>query len=197
MGERIILTKQDNLVNALYKRLNKSYRPIDCELDLLGIDVNVKWVKHFITKEYLYTVSENNLALCLKSVMARIAKRSKKKKTKNRNWKNKETKYSFLRKSAKKSSSHSTVYVVLMWKGREKFIKVGMTTTSIEERFKTLPYNYKVVHSVDVDRLLLFEYEQALHGLCKKYKYRPSINFIGRTECYSIDAKKTILSLIG
>ena len=83
-----------------------------------------------------------------------------------------------------------------MWKGREKFLKVGMTTTSIEKRFRETPYSYKVIHSVDVDREILFEYEQAVHGTVRKYSYRPTIKFVGHTECYRMEAKTDILTLL-
>ena len=176
------------------KHLKTHNKPSKAELDALGLNVSGTWRIDFITIDKLLEIEYNFLKRYLYLVLKKKAKKRIKARKKKRNCGNNPVK--FLRKSAKKTSTHSTVYVVLMWKGREKFIKVGMTTTSIDKRFCNLPYNYKVIHSVDVEKSLLFEYEQAIHGLIKANRYRPTIKFGGHTECYTMDAKSKILSLL-
>lgn len=100
------------------------------------------------------------------------------------------------RNSKSTTNAEPKIYVILCWKGREKFLKVGMTTRSIENRFKEIPYKYKVIKFVEINQTELYEYEQAIHGLLRKHKYYPSIKFGGYTECYKMEAKNEILAYI-
>jgi len=102
-----------------------------------------------------------------------------------------------IRKSNISTTKKSKVYLILLWKGKEKFLKVGMTTQSLNTRFKDIPYKWKELRFVEVDSKMMYEYEQAIHGLMKKHKYRPTIKFGGYTECYTLEAKNQIIKLIG
>lgn len=126
----------------------------------------------------------------------REKKRLKNEERKRRREERKNGKY-FLEKESDKSERHPTVYLILMWYKKEKFLKVGMTRKTLKGRFRDVPYKWKVIHSVNVADNLLYAYEQAIHGLCKDLKHIPSMHFTGYTECYCMDAKNKILSIIG
>lgn len=121
--------------------------------------------------------------------------RNKKLKRKNQKLKQKSYRYKTVRKPAKNNADNSTVYLIQMWKGKEKFLKVGMTTKTVEQRFKDSPYEYKLLDTLEVANLWLFEYEQAIHALVKDFKHYPSIKFGGYTECYNMDALSKIKTL--
>lgn len=99
-------------------------------------------------------------------------------------------------KGIKYDGKNHTVYLILCWKGREKFLKVGMTTKTVEQRFRNIPYNWKMLSKSDVTPELLRKYEQAVHSELRKFKYRPSVKFDGYTECFTIEAKEIALRYV-
>lgn len=102
-----------------------------------------------------------------------------------------------LQRKACSNISGNKVYLILCWKGNEKFLKVGMTKGSLERRFKDIPYNWKEVTHTKVEGQWMFEFEQAIHGLMKKYRYYPNTKFVGYTECYKMEARDEILAFLG
>jgi len=87
------------------------------------------------------------------------------------------------------------IYIIECYNDNEIFIKVGYTTMKIKNRFYNLPYKYKVIKTVEINKMALFEYEQAIHNLVKEYKYYPKIKFDGYTECYNLNVLDSVLRL--
>ena len=78
---------------------------------------------------------------------------------------------------------------------QEKFIKIGKTYTSLEYRFKTVPYNWKLLYSIeDSDYKVICDFEKTLHKQFKHFRYAPRLPFSGKTECFTIDLKQHLYS---
>lgn len=101
-----------------------------------------------------------------------------------------------LKNSKVSSNKKCTVYVVMMWDKREKFIKVGLTTTTLDIRFSRIPYKWKEIATVEVLPSVVYTYEQSILKMMKRHKYRPCKKFGGYTECFKMDSKNEILALI-
>lgn len=84
------------------------------------------------------------------------------------------------------------VYVIICFNGDEKFIKIGRTFTTLEERFKgssQLPYDYYIVKEIicnDGKECCLLE--DKLKSILKDFKYIPLKDFGGKFECFLIDS---------
>lgn len=77
-------------------------------------------------------------------------------------------------------------YVVKLFNENERFIKIGISI-DIEQRFKNIPYNYKILKKgiFDLNKAWLIE-SQCLNLLySKKVKYKPKIMISGYTECFN------------
>lgn len=78
----------------------------------------------------------------------------------------------------------STLYKVELFNENESFIKFGITTKSINQRFKKIPYNYKVIKTVQGESGYIYNLENRVKRILKKYKYSPKIRFRGEGECF-------------
>lgn len=79
------------------------------------------------------------------------------------------------------------IYIIKCFNEKEIFIKIGRTTKSIKYRFSgNIPYNYKIIKTIEGDSKFIYEEEIRLHRLFKKYSYKPILNFSGETECFNI-----------
>jgi hypothetical protein len=76
------------------------------------------------------------------------------------------------------------LYKVLLFNDRESFIKIGITSKSIEKRLKGLPYNFKIIKYIEGDSGYIFDLENRIKKIFKKYSYTPEVRFKGETECY-------------
>ena len=95
---------------------------------------------------------------------------------------------------AKKSSN--TLYIIRCFNRVEGFIKIGLTTTSVRNRFLyKLPYSYEILKEIKGSPDFIYDKEKELHKLCKKYKYKPLISFAGESECFTLNCL-SILNLI-
>lgn len=80
------------------------------------------------------------------------------------------------------------VYLIECWNENEKFYKIGRTFLTIKNRFKSLPYNYKVIKIITFNKnesRECCEYETNLKNKNKMNKYKPKINFGGKEECFT------------
>jgi hypothetical protein len=84
-----------------------------------------------------------------------------------------------------KFSKTSKLYKVRLYNEYESFIKIGITTKSIEERFKSIPYNLEIIKIIEGNSSYIFDLELKTKSLFKKYRYKPLISFKGETECYN------------
>mgnify|MGYP000445173801 CR=1 FL=1 len=102
--------------------------------------------------------------------------------------------YKKKRKYKKKDTKESKLYLIRCYSNGEDFLKLGMTTKKVSERFKNnIPYKYEIIGVMPVEINIMLDYEQALHSLFKKYKYYPILEFSGYTECYTLEAKSEII----
>lgn len=85
-----------------------------------------------------------------------------------------------------KISKNSKLYKVRVYNDNESFIKIGITTKSVEHRFKFIPYNFEIIKIIEGDSSYIYDLELRTKRLFKKYSYKPLISFKGETECYKI-----------
>lgn len=98
-------------------------------------------------------------------------------------------------KCATKYTGKETVYLVRLLVGEETFIKVGITNTDPETRFRTC----QDVHLLETVATLEFKersdaktIEAYLHAKHKRHQFTPKVKFGGHTECFNIEALETI-----
>lgn len=81
------------------------------------------------------------------------------------------------------------VYIIRMFNSDEEFIKIGMTSTNIIERFKhsKLEYEWEVLKEIKGSPLFIYDKEIELHQKFSRFKYHPIHTFKGVSECFSLD----------
>lgn len=92
-------------------------------------------------------------------------------------------------------NSDPKLYIIKCFNKFEIFIKIGITSKSIYERFKTktlLPYSYETLKEIKGSPDFVFDKEHKLHKYLGKYKYYPKIHFDGETECFTLDCLKDL-----
>ena len=82
------------------------------------------------------------------------------------------------------------VYIIQCWNDEEEFYKIGKTYTNFIKRFgngntSKLPYNYKVLKTIEGSALYISNLEKELQMKNKDLKYIPMIKFGGMYECFS------------
>jgi len=83
-----------------------------------------------------------------------------------------------------KFCNNATLYKVRLYNENESFIKIGITTRSIEHRMKQIPYNYEILKTIEGKSDYIFDLENRYKRLYKENSYSPNIHFLGRTECF-------------
>lgn len=94
-------------------------------------------------------------------------------------WKNKGEK-------SKKFDSFK-VYIIECWNENERFYKIGRTFLKTKLRFtckNKMPYNYKIIKEIKGNAIEIFNLEIKLKKEISMYKYKPSIDFNGKYECF-------------
>jgi hypothetical protein len=89
-----------------------------------------------------------------------------------------------------------SLYLVELTDGDEKFLKVGVTTTTISRRFRQFYYTVKKVKLVKGTVSDIFKMETKVLQKFKKHSYKPKRFFSGHTECFDIQEKKRIIEYI-
>lgn len=80
----------------------------------------------------------------------------------------------------------ASVYVLEVTSSHEHFIKVGITTTSVNQRIRntrTTTYNIRTLFEQELPLFVAFELEQKLLAEFKQFVYTPGEHFPGNTEC--------------
>jgi hypothetical protein len=85
-----------------------------------------------------------------------------------------------------KLSPTAKLYKVRLYNDVESFIKIGITTKQIAQRFRNIPYKYEILKIVDGESDYIFDLENRTKRLFKKYSYKPLILFKGESECYKL-----------
>lgn len=100
----------------------------------------------------------------------------------NKGW----SRQAFVRLCNKNASGVATLYVLRCEKGTEKFYKVGITSRTVADRYSWgMPYEYKLLYEVRNTAAFIYDLERKLKKRLKAYNHKPSIDFEGRTECFS------------
>lgn len=97
------------------------------------------------------------------------------------------TRTNFKEKCIKNNNGLGILYVLECFNDSEKFIKIGITSLSVKERYRTnrdLPYAYRVIDEIVGDGGYIYDLEKELHKQHKQYQYTPELFFKGNTECF-------------
>lgn len=84
------------------------------------------------------------------------------------------------------------LYIIECFSKEESFVKIGITSQKIEQRFKRFnrfPYNYNIIYQKIDTAENIFNLEKKLHRFFKEDKYIPKALFRGSTECFNIKIK--------
>ena len=93
----------------------------------------------------------------------------------------------FTRHCKRNNNSLGTLYVIHCFNDSESFFKIGITSTSLKQRFKgsKIPYDYEILYEVNNRAEYIYDLEVRLLNMLKEFKYEPHRNFKGHTECIS------------
>ena len=93
-----------------------------------------------------------------------------------------------------------TFYIVEFYSDNEKFIKIGITTRNINERYQSRKqidrYCYEVIYEHQSTLIDCLETEQKLLKEFKEYRYDPIFQFEGSTECLQYEVLDGLLDII-
>lgn len=96
------------------------------------------------------------------------------------------TKTYFKNRCIKNNKGLGILYIIRCFNHKESFYKVGITSNSIESRFKSrMPYKYEVIHEVHREPIKVYDMEKELLRSLAYNKYQPLITFAGQTECFT------------
>lgn len=88
------------------------------------------------------------------------------------------------------------LYVILLEKGRESFIKVGRSF-DVEKRIKRIKeesgYHITIVKTLKSTHENVFRSEQLIHKTYKDYQYTPETYFEGITECFDKEIIESVV----
>lgn len=104
--------------------------------------------------------------------------------------------HEWVKMTQKYNKEKAILYLVELYDEDERFLKVGITTTSISKRFKELNYKIRKIKSVTSDIKTIFKLETKVLSTFKKKSYRPKQKFSGQTECFQLNSKKEIVEYI-
>lgn len=84
------------------------------------------------------------------------------------------------------------VYVIECYNNYERFIKIGKTFNTIDNRFDNsikMPYSWDIVKIYEGSPIDMCNLEKKLHKTFKELKYNPILPFDGSKECFYIQIK--------
>lgn len=97
------------------------------------------------------------------------------------------SKTSFRKRCLKNNNGLGILYVIKCFNDKEEFIKIGITSRSVEERFKyNFPYNFEILNIVQDFSDNIHTLETLIKSYYKNIKYIPLIHFEGHTECFKV-----------
>jgi len=94
----------------------------------------------------------------------------------------------FINNCKNNPNSDPKVYIINCFNNVEEFIKIGLISDTVFNRFKysRLPYEYKIIKEIKGSPEFIYKLEKSLHRKYEKFKYKPLISFCGETECFNI-----------
>lgn len=84
-----------------------------------------------------------------------------------------------------KNNGLGVIYLIECNSRDELFYKIGITSKTIKSRIVNIPYECTVLSYVRTSALNVFMTEKRIHKKLKAFRYKPSLFFFGRTECFS------------
>lgn len=96
---------------------------------------------------------------------------------------------SFISKCNKNNNGLGILYVLRCWNENEEFYKIGITSKSIKDRYKSktlMPYNYEIIQEITNLGSIIYDLEKYLKVQINKmgFNIKPKIPFLGSsTEC--------------
>lgn len=88
-----------------------------------------------------------------------------------------------------------SIYIIECWNEDERFIKIGKTFVGVSKRYNnkcTMPYEFKVIKSVEGSAGYISKLETQLHKDFKDHRYKPLKKFNGRHECKTLEVIKLL-----
>lgn len=76
------------------------------------------------------------------------------------------------------------LYKIRLFNDDESFYKIGITTKDVNIRLRSFPYNNEIIEIISSNLYDAYIMEQNFHNILKNYKYKPKLNFGGKTECF-------------
>lgn len=145
---------------------------------------NIDFLQSVIDNDLSYSIQAKNLGITLTTLLTYIKKSNLPLVFKKYN-------------RAENSDINSKIYIIEMTNEDERFLKVGITTREVKNRFnKTLPYKVKIWYYKRMKLQDAFHLEQKILDDLKEHQYMPLISFSGKTECINIDQLEVILSYL-
>ena len=99
----------------------------------------------------------------------------------------------------KLKDSLCTFYILECYSEHERFIKVGITLKTLEERYKNrsnFKYNFTTIHEYNSTLIHCSEIEQEVLRSFKEYKYEPMNKFGGSSECLTFEVLDSMLEIL-
>lgn len=90
-------------------------------------------------------------------------------------------------------------YIINCYNNKENFIKFGITSKSIKERYcglKNMPYKYDIIYEFEGMSDFIWDIEHLFHNIYKNKKYIPKLKFGGKTECYNNEIIYNLLKIV-
>ena len=91
-----------------------------------------------------------------------------------------------------RNSGLGRLYVIRCYSEQEEFIKIGITSQTILERFKRFdrfPYSYEIIYQKEGESEFIYNLEKHYHRILRDHRYQPKVLFKGSSECFSITLK--------
>ena len=98
------------------------------------------------------------------------------------------TKTNFINLCKKNNKGYGIFYVLRCFNINEEFYKIGITSKSINDRYRrngAMPYSYEVVQEVMLKAEYTYNLEKVFKNQLKELQYTPNIFFDGFTECFT------------
>ena len=97
------------------------------------------------------------------------------------------TKTNFINLCKKNNEGCGIFYVLRCYNETESFYKIGITSKSIQDRYRrngAMPYSYEIVQELSVEAECAYDLEKLFKKQLKTSQYVPNIFFDGFTECF-------------
>lgn len=86
----------------------------------------------------------------------------------------------------------ATFYILKCYSEDEEFIKIGITSEGIKDRFRKtgfMPYDFEIIHeTTSTNKKMIWDMERKFMKKLSIFSYTPKIDFGGKTECFNIKA---------